>query len=443
MKKNILYLMGNPNVGKSTLLLEFRKDPRFFVPKHVTNRKKREDDDDFYRFVEDDYFFKNDMFISIKDSKNIIYGVTTLDFNNCRDDNNKIVVINCSIKNLDTIKIRDKDRIVIILTKDIKKRLNSKKYSEKEKIYRYNEAIKEGNIIKKYENKKYIDIFYIEDMCNYNIMYDKIMRKVESYFFHENYIVKKKIFYPEKLKLLNEYVLFLNEMGQKIKLEDINVINGTYSYKYIDGKRFDIQCKEEFDYILRHLQFQEKNKAESKHDDEENLINEISYYFEILMVEETKYENVKWKKFLNRYRYNIERLLHKYKSVKSFLSHGDLHNKNILLREKNIFFIDYDEISYAPKNYDLAVFLYRYVNSDIGNLSYEKIRRILDFFSKNEEKRIIEILELYIIKVIFQKKYLEVANKTSLNTWEKDSWIHWSEDFSILENIRINTYLEE
>ncbi|WP_156882769.1 ferrous iron transporter B [Gemella cuniculi] len=40
MKKNILYLMGNPNVGKSTLLLEFRKDPRFFVPKHVTNRKK-------------------------------------------------------------------------------------------------------------------------------------------------------------------------------------------------------------------------------------------------------------------------------------------------------------------------------------------------------------------------------------------------------------------
>lgn len=429
--------MGIPNVGKTKLLLELKNDPRFYIPLHTTNRPRRIDDTNFYKFRNKEYFLKNDMFISVGDTNNRYYGVCQKDINK-EKKRQRILTINCSIKNLpDLLENTNKQFICLLLSRNIDDRIYSSKYSKSEQEYRYIETINEQKIVSEYVPNKVTKVYYIEDFSNFDEMYLHIIKDIEEYFFDCNTQVCKKIKYTLKKEYVLDYVDFLNMRDRQIK--KFSMEGCCYKYQYIKGRRMSLDSRKDFLDVLTYIESMEAYKENRfiSTKDRKTILLEIIEHIEFVKNKKTFFFNKEWQDFFNSNLSKSIELIDTFKNEKMYLSHGDLHYKNILIHDKKIYFIDYEEVAYTPLFYDRLVYIYRYINNIPGMLDEEKIYEILSVVSTNY-KYTLRLLRLYCIKVIIQKKFLEVTKQTKIDTWKNDSWILWKNDFEKLNRFAIS-----
>lgn len=175
---NILFIMGQPNVGKTSLIKKLLETGNFTLPIHCTNRPPRKDDDGFYKYVDESFFTEKNMYIWACDSYGRYYGVQHfIPFN---DDT---YIVNCSIKSLSQVIMKkkicgDSVKVCILLSRNpiIKIKESNQKYSIEEAKYRIEEMKSELDLLHEYivEIKDYI--FYVEDYSNF----DELIKDIES-----------------------------------------------------------------------------------------------------------------------------------------------------------------------------------------------------------------------------------------------------------------------
>lgn len=438
-----IYIMGQPNVGKSRLLKELKKDPRFYIPKHITNRPRRRDDDDFYDFKDTSYFFIEEMYFYIGDSYNRYYGVPikNIDFSKT---STHTYVYNCSIKNLKKLltKVDTEKMLCVFLNRNFFKVFcnnSDNKYQKEELEYRYCEAKKEEQIIKNYLTDPRVKIYYTDEYTNYEELYNKFISDIENKFYYKKEIlVTKDMFYPEKICLLTlfmQYLLFNFKNYPQIKIIESNLKRLCYQYKHINGHRLKLndilEYKMVFDVVenfcLKKVEFYFLSKRNT------NIFKEILKYWTIL----SKISNTcdqDWNSFLETYILQIQDIIDtvnlQYKDL--YISHCDLHYKNILINKNKVYFIDFDEINFAPLLWDLVIYVYRYWNNKVGKLSYEIWEHIIKDLKKYNKHEIKNLIILYVLKIILQKKYLEKIGVLNEDYENEDSWLYWKQDFEFL-----------
>lgn len=183
---NELIIMGTPNVGKSTLINELKKDSRYYIPKHVTNRAERSDDAGFYAYKETSYFFSNDMYIKANDDSGIYYGVAKKHLN---IRGNQILVLNSSLKKLKEYSKKYKNKFVCIITSRNpvnKIKEATYKYIPTDMEYRIAEMEKELKILDRYCDLSANRIYYIEDFSSISEMVQKVKNDLNNYYFEGN-----------------------------------------------------------------------------------------------------------------------------------------------------------------------------------------------------------------------------------------------------------------
>ena len=228
------------------------------------------------------------------------------------------------------------------------------------------------------------------------------------------------------MRELDDYLYRLNFIDKKSKF------NATY-YKYcwIDGFELNKDCFREYQLVKKSIQYFCKNKSANG---TLTLIQEMNDFKEVLINNRSLYKDDLWEKVnssLYDLSYKIEENILKRNINYNYVCHADLHNKNILIdNSMKVKFIDYDEVSRFTKYYDLAIFIYRYLNSIPGCLSLRNYTLIKNELLK-ENIHFYEII-YYILKVIFQKKYLEITGETSLSQWKSDDWSLWYKDLSFI-----------
>lgn len=436
-KMNIkcIYLIGYPNVGKTTFmnkLLEYTKS--VVIPPHVTTRPARDDDRGFYKYVTLDEYKKTDFFIESIDSFGRGYGVENFELEKVSNDKYKYVLINTSIKNIPLLKKRlaNEQGILCAMLHKFPQIIisnNINKYGQEEIIYRCNENIIEQSIIKKEMNFLNSQSCYFIDEFNSidEMVFDFIINNLAAQMNHgfskcvykfDDYIYKVHRFgykidmmklYIKKLDYCslgynNHRFIYLNKKEKWVEI-----------YKETKGKEFDGYNKEIFNKIIDFLDLIDNDFTTNNIVDE----NIFSYCDSIL----SNKKCFKGKLYINDVIKTYQYCKQKYVGEKFTLSHGDLHPENIIIDANNNFkFVDWDEVMYTPLTFDKTVFIFR---SLIYTDSLYKINKYI-------EKYIIkkDILLLYVCKVIFQKiKYYDI---NSYN--ENDSLKTWMEYYYLIKN---------
>ena len=166
--QDILFIMGQPNVGKTTLINRLLQIEKFTLPIHYTNRPPRKDDNGFYTYVNKSFFTEENMFLWSSDSYDRYYGVQN--FVLFTGNSEKIFIVNCSIKNISQViqlkkLYKDHIRICILLSQNpISKIENSNtKYDAEEIKYRIQETENELILLNKYISQVEDFIFYCEN----------------------------------------------------------------------------------------------------------------------------------------------------------------------------------------------------------------------------------------------------------------------------------------
>lgn len=429
-----VFLMGNPNVGKTFIIEKLKKDPRIYIPKHVTNRPKREDDTGFYKFVNKEYFKKNTMYFYSKDSNERFYGV---DINDIDFKQNKIYLYNASIKNIeDLLKNKRKVFIAVIINKNItvESLIESNKYSLEEAIYRYKEAKKEFEILEKF--KKDVNIYFFENNNKIYEIYEKIKKDIEKFYFPNRKIVynKKIMYYNEKEDILRKYLRFIKVKYTFIK----KTIDGKLLviYRNINLKNLKLNSKEDFYNVYSYiLKINKKRKKINRFNNLKfSMYDEVEEYINLLenRIIDT-YNKFNIYEFYTNNKFFINEIMLKIKKYfeKLYITHGDLHNENIFVNKSKVIIIDYDEICYANKDMDLLIFVYRYFSKP-GYLENKDIEIMLKILKNFSAKYVLELILFYQIKVIFQKIKLIIINDEPDKLYDK--LFYWSKDFKVLRH---------
>lgn len=113
------------------------------------------------------------------------------------------------------------------------------------------------------------------------------------------------------------------------------------------------------------------------------------------------------------------------------LIHGDLDYSNFIWNDEGYTIIDFDECCLAPKKMECAIALARLIKKKVGNSEnvHIEIARLLEKYEIE-----VNLVKLYMIKVIVEKLYLGQKKIISLNDIEqkRDSFEMW---YDILERI--------
>ncbi len=246
----------------------------------------------------------------------------------------------------------------------------------------------------------------------------------------------KKLYYPEKREVIKLYDSFLINRGfSRNQPSSFYSINSEcfQEYLYLLAREMSINSMDDYSNVKHFIRkmtsdLSRPKKVKSRF----NIFMEVKKYSDYLIENRNQ-----WHEDFDRIFYKINsvfiELYEEYhqKGELSYLSHGDLHNKNILIDSENeIHIIDYDEVCYAPKNFDLIIFIFRFYKGRTKKINSETLKIILDELEK--ENLEIKYLKLYIIKVILQKKFLEYSGRLSPDDILVDNWKGWYEDFLTL-----------
>lgn len=244
--------------------------------------------------------------------------------------------------------------------------------------------------------------------------------------------IKKKIFYKKKIELMQMFYQYYSEFNKKdsinfyTQLLDKSIY---YDYEYIHGNT--LNCNDMLEYrdalnFIKKISYDEGRTEKSCNDT--SFFSEIYFYI----------NNIKKKNsmiFYSEWCENEESLVSLFNSLccekneKMFISHGDLHSGNIIFWKHNISLIDFDEVCFGPKDLDIAIFIYRTISILPGTLDLEKIQKIQTLFFENEIDLVLVIY--YILKVIFQKKYLETNYIITIEKVKDDNWMLWLKDLEL------------
>ncbi|MFS7208211.1 phosphotransferase family protein [Carnobacterium divergens] len=248
--------------------------------------------------------------------------------------------------------------------------------------------------------------------------------------------MKKKVFYKEKYNLIYIYGNFVNNESWNVTLYSNICDQEVYiEYNYIEGSRLPLDNIDSYNevkfYIMNLLDCKTRKKVEFE-TKPYTFINEINKYRKILNKKNSLFHDSYWQSIFN----NLEKLFIdlsnqlQWKSSEQYISHGDLHYGNILINRKLINLIDFDEVCFSPKYFDLAIYIFKYFNPIAGKLTSETFKKIeMEFQTYGIP---LSDIVMYIIKVIYQKKYLECTNKSSLDDWIVDNWVSWFNDLKII-----------
>ncbi|MFD1735391.1 phosphotransferase [Bacillus salitolerans] len=244
------------------------------------------------------------------------------------------------------------------------------------------------------------------------------------------------------------YKINLNNSNIVLKIINRENTHITRLYKHLIRKNF-INSKynfiEEKNYTI---QIMEEIKGQHKLDISKREFNEITKYIKKLhkslpknfkgipkLVESiTFYKNNS--KIIPFEQRNIDQHLtnlfnkHKYVLYESInqVVHGDISPTNIFWSDNKIVsIIDFDEAVIAPPLFDIAVTLIKFSLDSNNQINLEKIEFFLNELSFGEKERVYSLCIIYILKVIYQKIYLETIGEIDLNDPKqiKDSWELW------------------
>lgn len=146
-----------------------------------------------------------------------------------------------------------------------------------------------------------------------------------------------------------------------------------------------------------------------------NLIEKCDrYYFKL---KEKKHYNGIENKYIKTVLEKYEFLRNKSLFLQQYLNHGDISVTNILKTKKDNVVIDFDEITVTTKLYDFAVIVVKNFVVD-SNFDVKKIKTIyskLDLsFSQYNYSDYIDVLKLYLIKILLEKFYLHCIERIDL-----------------------------
>lgn len=246
----------------------------------------------------------------------------------------------------------------------------------------------------------------------------------------------KKLYYQDKKEIITMYDSFLVNNSYSINpISEFFLIDGEWfqEYNYILAREMSINDLNEYHsvkYFMKKL-CSDCNRPKSNQS-KFNIFSEVNEYQKYLIENSIKWHS-EFEQIFCRLNDTFMVLYNEYLSLQEtyYLSHGDLHSKNILIDHSNkVNIIDYDEVCYAPKNFDLLIFIFRFYKTHVKIFNSKTIKILLEELKK--ENISVKYLNLYIIKVILQKKFLEYSGRLSPEDVIKDNWKGWYEDFVIL-----------
>lgn len=133
------------------------------------------------------------------------------------------------------------------------------------------------------------------------------------------------------------------------------------------------------------------------------------------------------KSFWRNNKDEIEKLLKKELTY----SHGDLSKSNIIFSKNNIYYIDFDETVFAPRYYDLAVFIVKNCHNN-GTFNTNLFEDIISLYEnindkKIERKELLLTIKIYLYKVLMEKMYWSSKKLIDLNdnNQKKDYYLNY------------------
>ncbi|MFD1735395.1 hypothetical protein ACFSCX_02350 [Bacillus salitolerans] len=150
-KKFIIAITGAPGTGKTRLTNFINDEYSIPSPRHITTRKPREDDKNgFYKYISKAEFMSNLKRYYICSGDGIrYYGIEKKEIIKQLEFND-IIVINCSLKDLEQLRKKSENIFIVYLTFSnlrhyIQKNTYSRKWDATELDSRITEAIKDSN----------------------------------------------------------------------------------------------------------------------------------------------------------------------------------------------------------------------------------------------------------------------------------------------------------
>ena len=307
---------------------------------------------------------------------------------------------------------------------------------------------------------KMLDLY----MDTYNKYYEKQMIKndvlliTKKYFKTTNYKIKelKKNQLANKIYLLNvnnqKYVLKKYNYDYRFDLsnklynicenngidiikpinQDIIKIGGNiYNiFPYVKNKK---NLKKLDKFYIKYLNI--NRKVEGKN----ILLEKVNNYSKL--IENINYDN----HILKEYIVNVLKIYNSIEIRKMDfdlqLNHGDISKNNIIYNKK-FYLIDFDEANISYSTYDLAVIAIKnYVKNN--KLDMKKVKKLVynsNINVKDYNKEVINVIKLYLCKILLEKFYLHLCNKIDLfdKTQRKDYYLKYYKVLSNMEEANGN-----
>ncbi|MDT3959790.1 phosphotransferase [Staphylococcus kloosii] len=249
-------------------------------------------------------------------------------------------------------------------------------------------------------------------------------------------LINKKIIYKKKVGLIYEYLRTYYSYYNFLNIySNINTKDVYLEYIYLPGdtlKLNDNKLYSEFKTYLIQESNSKKRKQFNKYLCKDNLFKQEVINYKDFIDQKIRMDlDIRFQKiypFLKKLLNNFLRNAHW--NEEHYISHGDLHCGNIIVNSGLFYLIDFEEISYAPMNFDLTIYIYKYFNFTAGYLNKKSYKYIEMEFMKHN--LYISDICIYIIKVIFQKKYLEYEKHGYYANNGEDRWIDWWQDLQFL-----------
>ena len=220
-------------------------------------------------------------------------------------------------------------------------------------------------------------------------------------------------------------------MLEEFTIRDLNHIS--YSYTYVDGEnRAGIDDEEYIKIVNDTSDFIESCSLQS--------LCHVSFYdkTDVFLNEVSRDDVNELQKEI------ISSLGEIYGDIKknyecTYLVHGDLDYSNLIWNDAEYTIIDFDECCLAPKGMDCAIALARLIKNKVGDSKKLPIEvgELIDRYEID-----VNLIKLYIIKVIAEKLYLgqkEIINPNDIEQ-RRDSIETW---YMIFENIDVFLCQEE
>lgn len=224
---------------------------------------------------------------------------------------------------------------------------------------------------------------------------------IKKYNYKVDFTLSKNLY--RKYKAIN--INFVEPINKKIIRVNGNKFN---VYDYIDGKSIQKDnIKNLKDFVLVDRETNSKNI----------IVKKCSHYYNQLI-----------KKVSQDISNEVSVVLKKYESIRNskllkerFLNHGDISKTNLIVNEKGVFVIDFDETTIAPMLYDFAVISVKFFMNK-GKFNFELYQKFENEIVNNtsytsEDCKI--AIKFYLCKILLEKFWLHTINKINLFSKEQ------------------------